>query len=172
MANPIRAALTFLVALTLPLSAADTFVKIPGVSGSSNQASHPDWVGVEEFHLNVAPPLVEKGNKVQTQCSARFAMPAGRAGLEIVPLVGSPIVGSLTVEKTRPQTGETYLRWELKNATITSYSVGGSSSDTAPTESFSLSFGAIEFAFTPQKPDGSNDAEVRTTYDCDDDGEK
>lgn len=155
-----------LIAVAFPASG-DTFVNVPGLPGSSNAKSHPDWIEIESFQIAVAPPVLEKGNTYRTQCSAQVAMMAGATELPAVQLVGSSLTGPVTVEKSNPQTGQVYLRYLLEDVTIVSYATGGAGSDALPTESISLNFGRIEITYTPQKKDGTSDAPVKSTWDCD-----
>lgn len=53
-----------------------------------------------------------------------------------------------------------YIKITMKKVLISSYSTGGSMGDEAVTENITLNFAKFECAYTPQKEDGSGDAEI------------
>jgi type VI secretion system secreted protein Hcp len=58
---------------------------------------------------------------------------------------------------------QSYFRIWLKDALITSVQLSGSNEN--PTESVSFAFQAVEYAYAPEKDDGSLDAAIRKGYD-------
>jgi len=76
---------------------------------------------------------------------------------------GKPVV--IDFVKTGGGTGApfTYIEYTLDNVLISKYSI--SSGGDQPTESISLSFTKVQFAFTPQNPDGSPGTPLQVTYD-------
>jgi type VI secretion system secreted protein Hcp len=64
------------------------------------------------------------------------------------------------VSSTKRRGQEPYLRYELKNVFVTSYSVGAGTNgegEAVPIEEVSLNYGEIKFEYVPTKGKGDND---------------
>ncbi len=60
-----------------------------------------------------------------------------------------------------------YLTIKMEEVLVSGYNMEGAqhSADAIPTETISLNFSKLEYAYKPQKPDGTLDAEVKQKYD-------
>lgn len=58
-----------------------------------------------------------------------------------------------------------YVEIKMTDVLITSYNTGGSGGEDRLTEAVTLNFGAFDYIYTPQKPDGEKDAAVEFKYD-------
>ena len=70
----------------------------------------------------------------------------------------------LTVRKAGEQSLE-YFKITMQDVIITSVSTSGSGNENRLTEQVSLNFSKVQVSYTPQKPDGSGDAEVLVGWD-------
>lgn len=57
-----------------------------------------------------------------------------------------------------------YIKIDMKEVMVTSYSTGGSGGEDRLTENVTLNFREFELVYTPQKEDGSGDSPVRFGY--------
>jgi type VI secretion system secreted protein Hcp len=69
----------------------------------------------------------------------------------------------LTARKAGEEALE-YLKIKMKQVLVTSINTGGSGGEDRLTENVSLNFAKYEVAYTPQKEDGSGDAEITTNW--------
>jgi type VI secretion system secreted protein Hcp len=70
---------------------------------------------------------------------------------------------TLTVRKPGNKPFE-YFKINMEPLLISSISIGGQNGEDRLTEIISLNFGKFEVIYTPQKPDGSGDAEIRQKW--------
>lgn len=141
-------------------TAAPIYMQYEGVDGSVTAAGHDKWIELNSVQWGVplpAPPPAPAPAGVAT---------GGPGSLRIVKRVdkASPLLSkAATSGKVVPAVqvdipkgsapGTTpYLRYELKNVMITSYSVSGQGSgDPIPTESISFNFAKMEHKYAEQK---------------------
>jgi len=69
--------------------------------------------------------------------------------------------GTMTVRKAGGGSPVEYLKVNMKEIIISNISTGGSGGDDTVMETVSLNFAEVHVVYTPQKPDGSPDAEVK-----------
>ena len=72
--------------------------------------------------------------------------------------------GQLTVRKAGGDPLE-YIKIELESLLVTSVSTGGSGGEDRLTENITLNFKRFKYIFTPQKEDGTGDAELDFAWD-------
>jgi type VI secretion system secreted protein Hcp len=77
----------------------------------------------------------------------------------------------LTVRKAGGKPVE-YIKMKLEDVLISSISNGGSGGEDLQTEHVTLNFGRFEYIYTPQKADGSPDAEITKTWNIAKNAEK
>jgi type VI secretion system secreted protein Hcp len=65
-----------------------------------------------------------------------------------------------------------YLKIKMGKVMVTSVSTGGSGGEDSLTENVTLNFAKYEMAYTPQKDDGSPDAEVKLKWNIEDNVEE
>jgi type VI secretion system secreted protein Hcp len=58
-----------------------------------------------------------------------------------------------------------YIKIKLNEVLVSSISTGGSGGEDRLTENVTLNFAEFDYTYTPQKPDGSGDAEVKAGWD-------
>ena len=159
---------------TAGVSAAVTagfFVKFDGIDGEARDEEHLGWSELLSFDQAHSMPV-----------DTSTGLSTGRAELE-------PILLSKTFDKASPKLAEavlngrtfpsveiqltgvdadgarvTYFVYELTDARIISYSAGGSSGGSAPTEQISLNFAQIKVTYTERDSTGRAIGKVDYTW--------
>ncbi|MEZ5302120.1 MAG: type VI secretion system tube protein Hcp [Verrucomicrobiales bacterium] len=137
-----------------------SYMKFDGIDGEANDPTFENWIGIESFEV-----------KVQRVTGDGTVFPK----VEIEPLKiskridkSSPILmqvvcdGSVypkvEINLTRSVgdgSRQTYLKWELSNVHVSSYSISGSAGgESVPVDTISLNFEKIEFTYIPFDVDG------------------
>lgn len=152
--------------------AVDMFLKIDGVAGESSDAKHKGEIDILAWSWGM------------TQSGSMHVGTGGGSGkvsvqdIHITKRVdkATPVLlnycctgkhfkeVTLSVNKAGGDKLE-YLKMEMKDVLISSYSTGGSPHDDAVHESLSLNFAQYKVIYTPQKADGTADATVEQSYD-------
>lgn len=147
--------------------AVDMFLELGDIEGDSKDVTYEGQIDILSWAWGL------------TQSGTTHSGPGGGAGKVDVPDISftknvdkaSPNIikfccNGKTFEEARlicRKAGEEaleYLVIEFEQALISSYSVGGSEGEIIPMENFSLNFAKFNFIYTPQKDDGSGDAEI------------
>src|SRR5690606_28026268 len=118
----------------------------PDIDGESTTQRHKDWIIIESMAWGGRN---SDGRAEAQELSLTFKVSKATPSL-IKALVNGTILASGTLEVTRTvgSSGEeTYLRYELKNVQVTSYSLSGAGSSDRPMESISLNFERIEITY-------------------------
>ena len=152
--------------------AVDMFIKIEGIPGESTDSAHKDEIDILSWSWGMSnSSTLHDGS----------GGGAGRASFQDLSLTKSvdkatPLLmqgcstgnhypaAMLTVRKAGGEPFE-YLKIELTDVLITSVSTGGSGGEDRLTENVTLNFAKFRVIYTPQKPDGSADADVEFGYD-------
>lgn len=154
------------------VATAGFFVKFDGIDGEAKDVEHLGWSELLSFDQAHSMPV-----------DTSTGLSTGRAELE-------PILLSKTFDKASPKLAEavlngrtfpsveiqltavdadgarvTYFVYELTDARVISYSVGGSSGGSAPTEQISLNFGQIKVTYTERDSTGRAKGKVEYTWD-------
>lgn len=163
--------------LAVPASAAtDYFLELEGIPGESKDRAHPALIEVESFSIGAtnsasAGTLGGTGgsrgvsfsdisfNKVIDKTSPLLFLRTAN-GMRI-PKATLFVRKTITIPTTQLLEYYTII---LTDAVVTSVQTRGAGGDPLR-ESFSLSFGKIEFSYKPQKPDGSLDAPIKSGWD-------
>lgn len=152
--------------------AVDIFIKIGDLKGDSIDDGHKDEIEVLGFNIGA------------TQNGTMHTATGGGAGkvsvqdLSVTKWVdkSSPNLflaccngknmkeAVLTVRKAGEKPLE-YLKLTMKDVIVSSISTAGHGSEERLTETVTLNFGKLKVGYTPQKPDGSGDAEVEGGWD-------
>lgn len=133
-------------------AAVDMFMKIGGVDGESTDKDHKDWINLLSVSWSVNAPATSSGQRTG---------PPSISGMTIKnvldkstpKLFEAAITGQhqdVKIDFCKSSDKDCYLRYELKNAIITSYSVGGSSGEDILTEQITLNFEEIKVTYTKQ----------------------
>jgi len=71
---------------------------------------------------------------------------------------------ALLVVRKAGKTPLEYIKIEMRKVLVTSVSVGGSGGEDKLTENVSFNFAEVTYTYTPQKDDGSGDAEIEFAW--------
>ncbi len=169
-------ALVLSAALAAPALGGPIFMQYEGVNGDAIAADHKDWIEVQSYQWATPPPAAPRApapagvavggpGRVSLVRRVDKASPLLRKAATTGKLV--PAV-NLDVPKTAGQGTTPYMRYELKNVMVSSYSNAGvglddvgrrslavphvsSAGSAAPTETLSLNYTKIEYRYAEQK---------------------
>lgn len=137
-----------------PALGAPIYMQYEGVPGEASASGHDKWIEIQSCQFAPQPPAVPRA-------PAPAGVASGGPGRVVLtkrldkasPLLSKAaatgkLVPAVQIDVSRPtsQNPNAYLRYELKNVMVSSFSGGGT-----PTESLSLNFTKIEFAYEEQK---------------------
>lgn len=150
------ASILFVIACALSgPAAANLFLQLPGIEGESTAQGHEQWIELTSYQFGAsnpdpraasAPSVSELVVTKSVDLSSPLLFQAVGAGTAFANAL-------LDVTRTAAGQTQTYMKYELSDVFITSYSV--SSSGERPTESLSLNFTKVEFSYFPQLPNGA-----------------
>jgi len=153
----------------LPEADAAAFAKYDGIDGESTDSGHSDgWSNVESFSFGVAREMsASTGDR--TTSTAHFSdftivKQLDKASPKLfLASANGQVIPTFSFEITNSQYKSAYLKYELTNVMITSYSISGGG-DEFPTESISLNFEKIKFTYVEQTSKGGT-APVESSWD-------
>jgi type VI secretion system Hcp family effector len=168
--------LLLVAALLLGLAAqaapGDVFLlQIPTINGAVNISKYRDWILVNSFATGITTPT-----SANTGSGGGASKPVCQPLVLIKPLdTTSPELAQGAASGKRFTTvtlaalsgdGREFLRFVLKNATITSVLFGGDSVSSSRTETLTISAQQIQISSTPLSPEGVPGATSTTEVDC------
>lgn len=150
------------------------FAKYDGIDGESNDANHGKWIDVLSVDWSAHKP----GGGATGQSRRRGAaicedfsltVEYEKAGPKLQEkLLKGEVIKKLEVECTATYGGAraTYLKYELKNVMITSYSLNASGNDQSgpPTLTISNNFEEIKVTYTEYDDEGKSKGNVESTF--------
>ncbi|MCI0640632.1 MAG: type VI secretion system tube protein Hcp [Gemmataceae bacterium] len=157
------------------MAAVDYYLVLDGIKGESedHKMKAKGAIDVESWSWGESQSGTHAGGggggagKVSMQ-AFHFVMKINKASPELMLACaeGRHIkLGELTCRKAGKDQQE-FLVVKMTDLLVSSYQTGGSGhSDIVPTDQVSLDFSKIEFAYKPQKPDGTLDAAIKTGWD-------
>jgi type VI secretion system secreted protein Hcp len=152
--------------------AVDMFIKIDGIKGESRDDKHKDEVSVLAWSFGASQSgstHISSGGgsgKVNFQ-DISFTKYVDKASPSLLSTCASGKhikEATLTVRKAGGSPVE-YLKIKINDIIVSAYSTGGSGGEDRLTENVTLNFAKIEYAYTPQKADGSPETALVTTWD-------
>lgn len=146
---------------------AAAYLKFDGVDGESKDKSHESWSNIMSFSQSISRDTSATSGSARARSSAVF----------------HDFVVEKTLDKSSPKLAEaiakgqvfpkveihlaagqtTYLKYELQNVMITSYSVSGDA-DERPTEQISFNFAQIKMSYAERGSDGSAKGNVEYSW--------
>lgn len=142
-------------------TAAPIYMKYEGIPGDANAAGHEKWIEVQSVQWSVQPPAAPAA-------PAPAGVAAGGPGRIVLsrkvdkasPLLSRAATSGkvvptaqLDMPKTTVGGSSPYMRYELKNVMVTSYSASGpAAGGSVPMESLSLNYAKIEYRYDDKKP--------------------
>ena len=150
----------------------DFYLKIEGIDGESLNDRHANEIEVDSWswgESNSTRPLggASGAGKVSMN-DFNFTMKVSKASPQLfLASAQGKIIPSATLEAVRASagSGQTYLKWELKNVVISSYQTGVDQATGLPTDRIKMKFTQIIVTYTTQNADGSAGEVVRAGWD-------
>jgi type VI secretion system secreted protein Hcp len=155
------------------MAAVDYFLKIDGVEGESQDATHKGEVQLSSWSWGATNTGTMQagsgggGGKASMQ-DFSFSMPVNRATPKLVQKLasGEHIKRAVLTCRKAGKTPQEYLRITFEDIIVSSYSTGGAEgADAIPDEHISLNFAKITFEYREQKADGSLGGAVVASHD-------
>ncbi len=153
------------------MAAVDYFLKIDTIDGESTDSKHGKEIDVMSWSwgaTNAGSHGTGGGGgagKVSMQ-DFSFVMRTNKASpkLMLACASGDHIAKAQLTCRKAGKTQQEYLIIKFTELHVTSYNTGGSQGDVVPTDSITLSFGKIEYEYSPQKADGSLDTKIPVSW--------
>jgi type VI secretion system secreted protein Hcp len=155
--------LTAAVLFAAPATAAfDSYLKIDGVPGESKDAAHMGWIAVDSYQFET---IRSAGNPSSSARTGKLTLRdltitkhQDKSSPKLLEAAASgkhfPNVELHVSKRTPDRSGQAYLVVTMRDVLISSARPSGGGGE-LPTESITFNFGAIEWKYTPQKPDGT-----------------
>jgi len=153
----------------------NAFVNFGDIKGESTDKEHKDWVMIQSYSHDIAqPPSV-----TQKTAGGRSAEAVTHSEYKVVKLLDAATpklfeacckgthIPEVTIELVRAGGDPLkYMTTKLKEVMISGISHNGDPTGDAqfPTETISMTYGAIEHTYTKQKPDGSAAGQVAAKW--------
>jgi type VI secretion system secreted protein Hcp len=148
-------------------AAVDYFLKIDGVDGESTDDKHKGEINIESWSWGVSQTTTAGGARAGKSCASpmSFTKPVDKSSpaLAANAVSGMVIPRAILIGRKAGEGQQEYLKYELKNVMVTSYQTGGSS-QSLPTDQFSLNFASATVEYKPQDPKGGLGAPVTATF--------
>ncbi len=163
---------TTVAGLLLSAAQGAAFIKFDGIDGESTDKDHRGWSELESFSQAIHKPggsatgaTRRRGDVIMKDLT--YSKELDKSSPKIAEAIAKgKVFLKVEIHLTRDAGGErvTYYRYELKNVLVTSYSVGGSSSDSVPVEQISLNFEEIKVTYTEVGADGAKKGNVEYSW--------
>lgn len=146
------------------------FLKIDGIPGESQDQQHKGEMELESFSWgethSVAAPAATAAGKVHIKdFQVMKRMDKASPLLMLAVASGQHFKSAVLTARKPGQPPQEYLTITLGDLMVSSYQTEASAGDPVPVDQVSFSFGRIEIAYRPQRPDGTLDAPVNAGWD-------
>ncbi len=154
------------------MAAVDYFLKIDTIEGEATDDKHKNEIDVLSWSWGETNSGTHAGGggggagKVSMQ-DFSFAMTMNKATpkLMLACATGQHIKNAILTCRKAGTEQQEYLQVTFSDLLVSSYQTGGSQGQEVPVDQISLNFSKIEFAYKPQKADGTLDAAIKAGYD-------
>ena len=150
--------------------AVDFFLKIDGIQGESADAKHTDEIDVLSWSWGASQTGAMSygggggaGKVAMQDFHFTQRMNKGTSKLLLACCSGEHIAKALFTARKAGKEQQEYMKITFTDILVSSYSTGGGGDE--PIESVSLNFSKVEFAYAPQKADGTLDAYIPAGWD-------
>jgi type VI secretion system secreted protein Hcp len=152
--------------------AVDMFLKIEGVDSESVDSSHSGEIdvlawswGMSQSGTTHAGPGAGAGKVNVQDISVTKWVDKASPTLQLYCCNGKHIPSAVLTVRKAGETPLEYIIITMTDVLVSAVSTGGSGGEDRLTENLTLNFAKVEFAYTPQKTDGSGDTAVKYTWD-------
>ncbi len=164
---------TLLIGLGAQAAPGDVFLlQIPTINGAVNLSKYHGWISVNSFSTGITTPTSANGGSgagaSKPMCEPLVLIkPLDSTSPELALAAASgKRFATVTLAALSGGNDHEFLRFVLKNATITSVLFGGDSVSSSRTETLTISAQQLQISSTPQSADGSTGASSTTDIDC------
>jgi type VI secretion system secreted protein Hcp len=156
---------------TSPTGSDPIYMKIAGIDGDVTVVGHEKEIELHSFQFSITNHVTLSSGGGSGAGMAQFSEIVVTKNMD----KSSPLILLKTADgshitqvdiffvKTTSSGSQTYLHYILQDVIISGYSV--SSGGDNPTESISLNFAKIQFAFIPTNPDGTAGSPIQVGWD-------
>lgn len=154
--------------------AVDMFIEMKPIEGESSDDKHQNWIEILSFSQSITQPVSAASRTGgRTGGRADFSdwvftkvMDKATPDLNKFCALGTHIA-TVNIELClASEEKHVFMKYELSDVIISSYSVGGSQGDESrPIESLSLAFGKIKWEYTPIDQTGKGAAAAKAEWD-------
>ena len=162
-----------LLGLAAQAAPGDVFLlQIPSVNGSVNFSKYRGWILVNSFSTGITTPTSTNtgggGGASRPMCQPLVLVkPLDTTSPELAQAAASgKRFPTVTLAALSGGDNHEFLRFVLKNATITSVLFGGDSVSSSRTETLTISAQQIQISSTPLSAEGVPGATATTDVDC------
>jgi len=151
----------------------NTFLQIDGIAGESTDKDHKDWIEVLSYSHSISQAtsapnpsggaVVGKVTHQEFVISKHIDVASPRLYEACATGKHFPIA-IIEVWRSSDAKPVRYMTIRMQNVLISGAAMSGSSSGDIPVETIVISYGMIQWAYTPQKPDGSIGTDVIGTW--------
>jgi type VI secretion system secreted protein Hcp len=145
------------------------FLKIDGVAGESQDPQHIGEIEVESFSWGESrlPPEALPAARKPTIQDFQIVKHLDKASpvLMLAAASGQHFNSAVLTAEKPEAAPQSYLTFTLGDLTVSSYQTEAPAGEPVPVDRVSFSFGRIEMAYRPQRPDGTFDAPVTAGWD-------
>ena len=150
---------------------AAAYLKFDGVDGEATDSGHKDWINLLSFQQTISRESSAASGATRARAAAVFedivvTKQLDKSTPKLQEAIASgKVYPSVEFELAANYGGSraTYLKYELTNVMVTSYSISGSA-DGVPTEQLSLNFEEIKVTYTEFDSSGTSKGNVETTW--------
>jgi type VI secretion system secreted protein Hcp len=164
---------TLLIGLAAQAAPGDVFLlHFPGINGSVNFSKYRGWILVNSFSTGITTKTSSNtgsgGGASKPMCEPLVLikpLDSTSPELALAAATGKHLA-TVTLAALSGGNDHEFLRFVLKNATVTSVLFGGDNVSSSRTETLTISAQQIQISSTPQSNDGATGATTTTDIDC------
>jgi type VI secretion system secreted protein Hcp len=149
------------------------YIQIDGIPGESTDSDHKDWIDLTSTSLSVHRPVPgAHAGVTRAQGAADFdpisiSKSVDKSSVKLMEAVAKGTSFKVVkIDLTTSYGGDKrvpYMKYELKDALVTSYSLSGGG-EGAPSEHFMINFSEIKGTYTQYGKDGKSKGNVEMTW--------
>jgi type VI secretion system secreted protein Hcp len=164
---------TLLIGLAAQAAPGDVFLlQFPGINGSVNFSKYRGWILVNSFSTGITTKTSSNtgsgGGASKPMCEPLVLikpLDSTSPELALAAATGKHLA-TVTLAALSGGNDHEFLRFVLKNATVSSVLFGGDNVSSSRTETLTISAQQIQISSTPQANDGATGATTTTDIDC------
>lgn len=148
---------------------AAAYIKFDGVDGEATDSEHKDWINLLSFQQSMSQEGAatgatrRRGDVIMEDIMITKELDKSSPKIQESMVMGKVYPTVDFVLTTDSGSRATYLKYELKNVMVTSYSISGSANE-VPMEEISLNYEEIKVTYTEFDASGTSKGNVEFTW--------